>query len=181
MAEEKIVASEATQVEPKEGATQSPTFDDILKDKAMQSEFDKRVAKALSTSKAKWQEEYEAKMQAEKNEAEKLAKMSEAEKFKHELDKITAERNEVQARLNAYELKNEAQKIATEKGMDIGLLDIIDYSKETAESVKEKIDIIFQTVNKATEKQLNERLKQSAPKNVSETPKKPKELKRASF
>lgn len=36
------------------------TFDDILEDKTFQSEFDKRVAKALETAKTKWAREAEA-------------------------------------------------------------------------------------------------------------------------
>lgn len=170
MAEEKNV------VETTEEKTQ--TFDDILKaNKAYQSEFDKRIAKALETSKAKWEQEAIAKQ----NEAERLAKMTESEKHAEELKKITRERDEATARLNAYELKNEAQKIASEKGMDYELLDILDYSKETAESVKEKIDLIYQSVLKATEKQVNERLKQNAPKTVDAVTKERKEVNRASF
>lgn len=170
MAEEKNV------VETTEEKTQ--TFDEILKaNKAYQSEFDKRIAKALETSKAKWEQEAIAKQ----NEAERLAKMTESEKHAEELKKITRERDEATARLNAYELKNEAQKIASEKGMDYELLDILDYSKETAESVKEKIDLIYQSVLKATEKQVNERLKQNAPKTVDAVTKERKEVNRASF
>ena len=41
-----------------------PTFDDLLKDKNHQAEFDRRVTKALETAKAKWQQEEEARMQA---------------------------------------------------------------------------------------------------------------------
>ena len=176
MAETQTTVTEAVKGEVTETA-KTPTFDDVLKDKAMQSEFDKRIAKAIETSKTKWEQEALAKQ----NEAERLAKMSEAEKHAEELKKIRKEKDEALARLNAYELKNEAQKIANEKGMDYGLLDIIDYSKETAETVKEKIDKIYQAVTKATEKQLNERLKQSEPKQVSEVPKKKKEVSRASF
>ena len=172
MAEEAKVA-EATNVEE----TKTPTFDDILKDKAMQSEFDRRIAKAIETSKVKWEQEAVAKQ----NEAERLAKMTEAEKHAEELKKIRKEKDEALAKLNAYELKNEAQKIATERNMDFSLLDIIDYSKETAETVKEKIDLIYQTVNKATEKALNDRLKQPEPKQVTPAEKVKKQVNRASY
>ena len=176
MAEIENVASEATTTATTAETPQ--TFDELLKaNKSYQSEFDKRIAKALETSKAKWEQEAIAKQ----NEAERLAKMTESEKHAEELRKIRKEKDEAIAKLNAYELKNEAQKIATDKGMDIGLLDIIDSSKETADSVKEKIEIIYQSVTRATEKQLNERLKQPEPKNVAETPKKVKEVSRASF
>ena len=156
---EKMAEENKTVVEPEEaGATQPLTLDEVLKDKAIQSEFDKRVAKAISTSKAKWQAEYDAKIEAEKNEAERLAKMSETEKFEHE---------QAQAMLNAYELKNEAQKIATEKGIDITLLELIDYTKETADTVNTKISTIESVFNKAVEKAVNEKLKQSSPKQVA--------------
>lgn len=165
---EKMAEENKTVVEPEEaGATQPLTLDEVLKDKAIQSEFDKRVAKAISTSKAKWQAEYDAKIEAEKNEAERLAKMSETEKFEHELAKIKAEKEQAQAKLNAYELKNEAQKIATEKGIDITLLELIDYTKETADTVSAKISTIESVFNKAVEKAVNEKLKQSSPKQVA--------------
>ena len=176
---EKTVAQNEATPSAETPAEQKPqTFDDILKaNKSYQSEFDKRIAKSLETAKAKWEQEAIAKQ----NEAERLAKMTESEKHEEELRKIRKEKDEAIAKLNAYELKSEAQKIAAEKGMDYGLLDIIDYSKETAESVKEKIDIIYQSVNKATEKQLSERLKQPDPKQVSAEPKKAKTVSRASF
>lgn len=171
------VASEATPTPEAQPEVKPQTLDDVLKDKAMQSEFDKRIAKAIETSKAKWEQEAIAKQ----NEAERLAKMTESEKHAEELKRIRKEKDEALAKLNAYELKNEAQKIATEKGMDYSLLDIIDYSKETAESVKEKIDLIYQSVTKATEKQVNERLKQPEPKQVANEEKPRKPVSRASF
>ena len=65
MADENKVA-EATQNVASEATL--PTFDDVLKgNKAYQSEFDKRIAKALETSKAKWEQEAIAKQ----NEAER--------------------------------------------------------------------------------------------------------------
>lgn len=52
------------------------TLDEILQDKAYQSDFDKKVAKVLETAKTKWKQEVEV----EKTEAEKLAKMDADEK-----------------------------------------------------------------------------------------------------
>lgn len=163
--------------ETKEKENTQKTFDEMLKESNYQSEFDKRVAKALETSKAKWQKEEEAK----RTEAEQLAKMTAEEKHAHELQKLTQEKEEAQAKLNAYELKDEALKIAKEKGMNAELLDLIDFSKETAESVKEKIDLISSTVTKATENGVNEKLKQSDPKQVESTHDSKKERSRASF
>ena len=172
MAEEKITPT------PEETPA-TPTFDEVLKgNKSYQSEFDKRIAKALETSKAKWEQEAVAKQ----NEAERLAKMSESEKHAEELKKIRKEKDEAIAKLNAYELKNEAQKLANEKGLDYNLLEVFDYSKETAETIKSKIEVMYDSFTKATEKALNERLKQNEPKKVANgnNPKK-KEVNRASY
>lgn len=138
------------------------TFDDILTDKEYQAEFDRRVSKALETAKANWEKEAEAK----KTEADKLAKMDADEKHKFEMDKMDKERKDALAKLNAYELKEQAVKMATEKGVNISLLDVIDYTNETAETVKKKVDDIAVAFNKAVEQAINDRFKQSSPKHV---------------
>lgn len=69
------------------GQEQPKTFDDLLKDKTYQSEFDKRVAKALETAKGKWETEHQAKLEAAKTEAEKMAAMNEKQKADYERDK----------------------------------------------------------------------------------------------
>ena len=153
------------------------TFDEMLKESTYQSEFDKRVAKALETAKAKWEKEEETK----RTEAENLARMSAEEKHAHEMSKLTKEKEAAIAKLNAYELKDEALKIAKEKGMEVGLLDLIDFTKETAESVKDKIDLISSTVAKATENGVNEKLKQPDPKQVNNNTQTKKEYSRASY
>ena len=68
-----------TQVETEEVKT--PTFDEILaSNKEYQSEIDRRLAKSnktyLETEKANWEKEYTERLEREKSEAEKLAKMS---------------------------------------------------------------------------------------------------------
>ena len=90
--------------------------------------------------------------------------MTEEEKHQHELNKLDAERRQAVAELNAYRLKDEATKIATEKGIDVSLLDLIDYSTATAENVKEKLESIESAFSKAVEKAVNEKLKQPRPK-----------------
>lgn len=139
------------------------TFDELLKDPEYQAEFDRKVAKSTEKAKAKWQKEAEK----ERSEAEALAKMSEEEKHQHEISKLEAERKQAVSELNAYRLKDEAQKIANEKGLDISLLDLIDYSSASAEDVKVKIDEIDSAFSKAVEKAVNERLKQPKPKQFS--------------
>ena len=142
------------------------TFDEILQDKTYQSEFDKRVAKSLETAKSKWEKEYNEKLEAQKTEAEKLANMKEAEKHAYELEKANKRAEEAISKLNAYELEKQAIKIAREKGLDVSLLEDIDYTKQTAESISTIIDTKKEIFDKALENAINERYKEKTPQNV---------------
>lgn len=143
-------------------ATPKPTFDDLLKDPEYQAEFDRKA----EGMKKKWESNWQKKAEKERSEAEALAKMTEEEKHQHELQKLEAERKQAINELNAYRLKDEASKIASEKGIDNSLLSLIDYSTATAENVKEKIDLIESAFNKAVEKAVNEKLKQPRPQEI---------------
>lgn len=143
-----------------------PTFDEILKDSNYQSEFDKRIAKSLETAKSKWEKEYNEKLEAQKTEAEKLANMKEAEKHAYELEKANKRAEEAISKLNAYELEKQAIKIAREKGLDVSLLEDIDYTKQTAESISTIIDTKKEIFDKALENAINERYKEKTPQNV---------------
>lgn len=121
------------------------------------------------------------KEQEEKRtEAEKLAKMDADEKHKYELEKANKEKEEALSKLNAYELKEEAVKIASEKGLPISLLKVIDYQKENAESIKVKITEIETIYKQAIQDGINERMKEKIPKTVVDTATK-KNVSRASY
>lgn len=135
------------------------TFDEVLSNKEYQAEFDRRVQKAIETAKNKWQEINDA----EKSEAEKLAKMNKEQKLEYEAQKERKEKEEALARLNAYELKDQALDIAKEKGLDVSLLNYFDFKTIKAEEISSKLDEISSAFNKAVEKAVNERLKEDAP------------------
>lgn len=158
MENETKVVEETTQVEDK-----PLSFDEILGDKTYQAEFDRRVQKALETARTKW----EAEEQTKRTEAEKLAKMDAEQKAKYELKKEKERADEAIAKLNAYELKNTAIKIAQEKGLDISLLEDIDYSKQTAETITTIIDTKKAVFDKAIEKAMNDKYKEKSPININ--------------
>ena len=165
MENETKVVEETTQVEDK-----PLSFDEILGDKTYQAEFDRRVQKALDTAKSKW----EAEEQTKRTEAEKLAKMDAEQKAKYELKKEKERADEAIAKLNAYELKNTAIKIAQEKGLDISLLEDIDFTKQTAESIVTIIDTKKSVLDKAVEKAMNDKFKEKSPINLQgDNPKAP--------
>ena len=63
------------------------SFDDFLKDPKNQAEFDRRVGKALETSRSKMQAELNTKVQEAVTEAEKMAKMNAEQKAQYEREK----------------------------------------------------------------------------------------------
>ena len=142
------------------GSNNNPvTFDDFLKGEGNQAEFDRRVQKAIETAKSKWQEINDA----EKTEAEKLAKMNKEQKLEYEIQKVNKEKDDTLAELNAYKMKEQAISIASERGLDVSLLDLIDFKTAKAESINSNIENLSSTFNKAVEKAVNERLKEDAP------------------
>ena len=135
------------------------TFTDLLKDPEYQRDFDKLVSKSLETAKGKWEEEYQAKV----SEAEKLAKMNAEQKLKYELEKSNKERDEFKAQLEAGNLYKTATDIAIDKGLPIGYLGLIDFSKENAETITRKIDELVDLRAKDLEGYLNSKLQQPTP------------------
>lgn len=150
-----------TTTEPvvEEKAETKATFTELLKDPEYQREFDKLVSKSLDTAKGKWEEDYQAKV----TEAEKLAKMNAEQKLKYELDKSNKERDEYKAKLEAGNLYKTASDIASDKGLPIGYLDLIDFSRESAETITGRIDKLVELRNKDLEGYLNNKLQQPTP------------------
>lgn len=140
------------------------TFDEMLKESNYQSEFDKKVQKSLDTAKAKW----EAEQLAKQSEADKLAKMKEDERKDYEIEKTRKEKEEAEAKLNAYELKEEAIKMANapETQVDVSLLNLIDFRSIKAEQVEPTIKNIKKVFDSAVENEVNKRLKETTPKTI---------------
>lgn len=147
------------------GVETPKTFDEMLKEANYQSEFDKKVQKSLDTARAKW----EAEKEAEKSEAERLAKMKEDERKDYEIEKAHKAQAEAEAKLNAYELKEEAIKMvnAPETQVDVSLLSLIDFRNIKAEQVEPTIKNIKKVFDSAVENEVNKRLKETTPRTVN--------------
>ncbi len=135
-----------------------PSFDDFLKDSENQAEFDKRIAKALETSRTKWEKETENKLK----EAEKLAKMNAEEKAEHERQKKAKELEDRELALNKKELVLGAKEILQDKGLPLELVDMLDY--KDAESCNKSIASLETAFNNAVEMEVKERLKGESPR-----------------
>ena len=109
------------------------------------------VNKMINAEKQKQRQAILEEMEAKKAEADKLAKMDEDQKKSYELEQERARANKAENELNAYRLKDETIRQASQRGISLGYIETIDFSKETAESINSKLDI-FEKVSKAERK-----------------------------
>ena len=87
MADNTATHQEGQQGTPSEGQQQQlPTTAEEF-NKLLQSETDKRVTQALQTAKAKWESEFSSKMETEKAEAARLAKLTADQREKELFEK----------------------------------------------------------------------------------------------
>lgn len=139
------------------GQEQTKTFDELLKDKTYQSEFDKRVAKALETAKGKWESEYNSKLEEAKTEAEKMAAMNEKQKADYEQDKRIKALEQREREITTRELKATAYETLAEKGLPKDLAEILNYTDE--DQCKASIDAVEKAFKSSVEKTVNEKLR----------------------
>lgn len=150
------------------GAAAPQSFDDFLKDPKNQAEFDRRVAKALDTSRTKMQADIEAKMQEARTEAEKMAKMNAEQKAQYERDKQAKELAEREAAITKRELMATAKEQLAEKGLPISLASVLNYS--SAEECTASIDAVGKAFQEAVEKAVNDRLAGGKPPKKADNP-----------
>ena len=164
MENEKQNVNTGANTEPVGTENKTKTFDDFLaENKDFQAEFDRRMTKGNQTAIEKAKEQWKLEQDEQKSEAEKLASMNEKQKSEYELMKANKEKDNALAELNAYKLKEQALTIASEKGLDVNLLNLIDFKTVTAEKLSENIDNLSAVFNKAVEKAVNEKLKEDTP------------------
>lgn len=133
------------------------SFDELLKDKKYQSEFDKKIAKALETAKSKWEQDKATELENAKTEAEKLAKMNAEQKAKYAEEKRIAELEKREKDITTRELKAQAYETLAEKGLPKELVDILNY--ENADSCNKSIESVEKAFQSAVEKAVNEKLR----------------------
>lgn len=128
----------------------------------LDAEVDRRVTEGVKTARAKWQTEYEEKLQAEKDEAARLAKMSAEEREKAKFEK---ERKQFDTERTAYQkekLEYECAKQLAAQNLDVSFAAMLTGSD--AETTKSNIDTFKAAFSKAVEASVTDRLKGKAPK-----------------
>lgn len=121
----------------------------------LDSEADKRAAKAVETAKAKWEADKKQALEDAKNEGAKLAKMSAAEKADAEMQARVAEIEKREAALKQSELKAATKALLQDNGLPADMSDTLiglgdaEAIKNTVETLKGSIDA---QVNQRVEK-----------------------------
>lgn len=138
-----------TQTEETENITMTKAELDAL----LQKNGDKRVTEALKKQ--------EKKNADRVKEAEKLAKMSEAEKYEFQLEQREKAIEEKERALALAENKNEASKILADKGLSLALVDFI--LAEDAETMNENIKVLDKAFKASVKAEVEKRLGSKTP------------------
>lgn len=127
-----------------------------------QEAVNKIIGEKLGKAQTKWEEDYKAKLEAAKTEAEKLAKMNADQKAEYESKKRLEELEKREKNISTRELKAQAYETLAEKGLPKELADILVYTD--ADSTNKSIESVEKVFRSAVEKGVNERLKGDPPK-----------------
>lgn len=158
MAEDTQIQEE---IETTEETTQAPT---TYTQAQLDSEADKRTAKALETAKAKWEAERAKALEDAKNQGARLAKMSADEKAK-ELDKQRqADLDKREAEINARELAASTKSLLVDKGLPSDLAGLL-VALGDADKIKATVETLGSSLEKAVNERVEKQLQTTPPKN----------------
>lgn len=143
------------------GGGSKASFDDILKDKDYQAEFDRRVQQGITTAVSRAKEKWEALMDDKLSEAEKLAKMTKEEKAQYLQKKREKELADREASITKRELMAEAKNTLAEKNLPAELAEVLNYAD--ADACKKSIENVEAAFQKAVEAAVQERMKGNPP------------------
>ena len=154
------------------------SLDDILQDSEYQAEFDRKIQKAMEKSKATQDAEMQkklekmlagredeirkniqAEMDAKAKEEAELAKMTEAEKYKKQLDTVNQKLVDYENRLAVADREKKIKAYIKEKGYDMdAIMDFVNPEALT-DNFKDRIDSINEKLQDRITKGVNARLK----------------------
>lgn len=147
------------------GESGEKTYTQAELDKMLQSETDKRVTEALKTAQEKWSKEYAEKLENEKKEAERLAKLSAEEREKAKFDKERKAFEDERAQFERDRLEMQVAKELANEGLDTAFASIL--MGADADSSMENIKTFKASFDKAVEAAVKARLAGRTPESGS--------------
>lgn len=144
-----------------DGEKKPVSFDDLLGDKKIKSEFDRRVNAAIETAVSNAKEKWEQLADQRVDEAKKLENMTKAEKEAYQAKKREADLDAREAAITKKELEAQAKITLADKHIPQELSAILNY--ESADTCKESINAVEKAFKDAVEASVSERLKGGDP------------------
>ena len=130
--------------------------------KKIESESDRKLAKVLERKQKEWEQQFQERLEKEKKEAERLAKLSGKERKEEELRKREEEIEKRLRELEMKELKADAVADLNSKGLPSEFADFL--LAENAEKTLENINNFKQAFDAAVNEAVKEKLRQDTPK-----------------
>lgn len=159
----------APQPQPQAPTPTKTNYEDLIgTDRELQAFVDSKITKATATAVQNALEKERKLRDATVSEAERLAAMTETERLKYEISKMNKEKSTLESKLNARNLRDETALQAKTLGLDSELLQVLDFERETAETVNTKLTTLKSVFDTAVEKALSQKLSQSPPKTVTQ-------------
>ena len=136
-------------------------FDELLRDRDFQSEFDRRISRALETARGKWAQETRQKIEQARREEQQIARLNNDERISQEYAVREAELVKRENLLFERELRAEAVKMLNERGLPPELAGAINYSSE--ESMKNSMETAELAFRAAVQSGVEQRMRGSVP------------------
>lgn len=153
-------ASEGTDTTT-ETTTKSPQ---MFSQSEMDSNADKRAAKAVEAARAKWEAEQAKALEAAKSEGARLAKMSADEKAKELEKQRQADLDKREAEINARELAASTKSLLVDKGLPSDLAGSL-VALGDADKIKATVETLGSSLEKAVNERVEKQLQTTPPKN----------------
>lgn len=126
-----------------------------------QAELDRILKDRLGKDRAKWEKDYQKKLEDAKTEAEKLAKMNADQKAEYDRQKQEEELTKRENDITKRELRATALETLADKKLPLVLAEILVFTD--AESTNTSLDAVEKAFREAVEAGVNERLKGTPP------------------
>ncbi|WP_308902603.1 DUF4355 domain-containing protein [Latilactobacillus curvatus] len=130
----------------------------------LDSEADKRAAKALETAKTKWEAEKAKALEDAKSEGARLAKMTEDEKSKEIEKQRQAELDKREDELNQRELSTSTKSLLVDKGLPTDFAGSL-VALGDADKIKAAVETLGKSIQETVNKQVESKLQTDPPKN----------------
>ena len=132
--------------------TDAADLDAVLKDRSMQSEFDRRISKALETARSKWEQEAALRSEQSRAQALESAREQAAMDYAQREDEISRRELDIRRR----ELKNEALAMLAQRDLPAELAEMLPL--EDAETMKRTLELAEHAFREAIRRGMAQRM-----------------------